>query len=168
VKKEYQTTGTNILIGHSLSGLFAVEALLDPSMPFSRVVAISPTLGWQNQELVRRLAAAMPSIKGRVRTNGAGRLPAQGRRHLIHVQALHRLRSLDHRATGALRWASAHRSLNPRQAGTGWGTSFGNFLMSPSRTVFPGGMVGLGGGGSFCSRTVVTFHSFPVGTMRTL
>ena len=66
VKKEYQTTGTNILIGHSLSGLFAVEALLDPSMPFSRVVAISPTLGWQNQELVRRLAAAMPSIKGRV------------------------------------------------------------------------------------------------------
>ncbi len=66
VNKEYLTTGVNILVGHSLSALFAVDAFLDPATPFSRVIAISPTLGWQGQELVRRLAHAKPAITGRV------------------------------------------------------------------------------------------------------
>jgi hypothetical protein len=45
------------LVGMSLGGLFALQALFDPSAPFRRYVILSPALWWDNDMIFAREAA---------------------------------------------------------------------------------------------------------------
>ncbi|MBT8485166.1 MAG: hypothetical protein HKO59_11545 [Phycisphaerales bacterium] len=58
IDEEYRTTGLNILVGHSLGGLFAIETLIEEPDAFSGYFALSPSLWWEDGEFVDRLAAA--------------------------------------------------------------------------------------------------------------
>jgi predicted alpha/beta superfamily hydrolase len=65
VAKHYRTNGAYVLVGHSLAGLFAVQVFLDPRSKFAHVVAISPTLGWQGQAVVRQAIGTAPQLRAR-------------------------------------------------------------------------------------------------------
>jgi predicted alpha/beta superfamily hydrolase len=61
IAARYQTSRRQVLAGHSLAGLYAAGQM-DANAPFERVIAISPTLGWNDQRVVtsieQRLRAA--------------------------------------------------------------------------------------------------------------
>lgn len=52
VEKTYRTVPYRVLIGHSFGGLFAVHALVNRPQSFNAYVAISPSLWWEDGELV--------------------------------------------------------------------------------------------------------------------
>lgn len=54
IEKRYRVKPYRILAGHSLGGLFAVHALLSRPELFQSYVAVSPSLQWDNQVLVKR------------------------------------------------------------------------------------------------------------------
>ena len=51
---KYRTKPHRVLAGHSLGGLFAVYAMLDKPDAFDAFIAISPSLGRNNQQQVKR------------------------------------------------------------------------------------------------------------------
>ena len=53
VSKRYRTDGHRGIIGESLAGLFAVESLLRAPGLFDTVIAISPSLWWNDAGMVR-------------------------------------------------------------------------------------------------------------------
>jgi len=54
VEKKYRTRPYRILCGHSYGGVFCIDAFLkDPDL-FTAYIAISPTLSWDNQLLVKK------------------------------------------------------------------------------------------------------------------
>jgi hypothetical protein len=54
VEKKYRTRPYRILCGHSYGGVFCIDAFLkDPDL-FTAYIAISPTLTWDNQLLVKK------------------------------------------------------------------------------------------------------------------
>ncbi len=53
--------GTTAIVGESLAGLFVVETFLHEPQLFDTYIAISPSLWWNDRELVRRAAT---SLKG--------------------------------------------------------------------------------------------------------
>lgn len=59
VSKRYRTDGHRGIIGESLAGLFAVESLLRAPDLFDTVIAISPSLWWNDAGLVREADALL-------------------------------------------------------------------------------------------------------------
>ena len=57
VNHNYRTRPYRVLVGHSLGGLFAVYALMNHPEVFNGYIAISPSLWWDDQALVK---AAQP------------------------------------------------------------------------------------------------------------
>ncbi len=55
LKQKYQTTDFNILMGHSLGGLFALHTLLEGSLPFQAAIATSPSLNQKEGKLTIEL-----------------------------------------------------------------------------------------------------------------
>lgn len=53
IERRYRCTGQRAIIGESLAGLFVVETMLLEPKLFDRYMAISPSLWWNNQSLVR-------------------------------------------------------------------------------------------------------------------
>jgi predicted alpha/beta superfamily hydrolase len=59
VRRRYRTTSETAIIGESLAGLFIVETFfLQPEL-FDTYIALSPSLYWNNEELVRTAAARL-------------------------------------------------------------------------------------------------------------
>ncbi len=52
IQNNYRTGSYSILIGHSFGGLFAAHALLDRPNTFSGYLLISPSLGWNNEDIL--------------------------------------------------------------------------------------------------------------------
>ncbi|MDP3517586.1 MAG: alpha/beta hydrolase-fold protein [Pseudohongiella sp.] len=52
VEENYRTHPYNVLIGHSLGGLFAVHTLISRPELFNAYIAISPSMWWDDQGLV--------------------------------------------------------------------------------------------------------------------
>src|SRR5271167_241010 len=53
IDHNYRTRPYRVLVGHSLGGLFAVYALMNHPEVFKGYIAISPSLWWDNQALVK-------------------------------------------------------------------------------------------------------------------
>ncbi|HXI19445.1 MAG TPA: alpha/beta hydrolase-fold protein [Gemmatimonadales bacterium] len=53
IRRRYRTSGETAIVGESLAGLFIVETLLREPRLFDRYVAISPSLWWNRDELLR-------------------------------------------------------------------------------------------------------------------
>lgn len=69
IKTNYRTTNDTGIVGESLAGLFIVETLLLEPELFDRYVAISPSVWWNNEELVRNAGArikAMPASQKKI------------------------------------------------------------------------------------------------------
>lgn len=66
VEKTYRTSGENALIGESLAGLFVVETMLRAPGLFDTHIAISPSLWWDNEALVKAAPALLPRARGRL------------------------------------------------------------------------------------------------------
>jgi len=71
IASQYRLSGNHTLAGHSLAGLFAVEALA-LGAGFANYIAISPTLGWNGEQVLNAL------------TPGLGK-PAQARRMFVSM-----------------------------------------------------------------------------------
>jgi len=54
VESHYRTQPYKIIVGHSFGGLFVVNALLHRPDVFDAYVAISPSLWWDNERLIRQ------------------------------------------------------------------------------------------------------------------
>ena len=63
VEKTYRTAPFRILIGHSFGGLFAIHALVESPNTFDAYIAISPSLHWDDGELVERAEAAFANVE---------------------------------------------------------------------------------------------------------
>lgn len=55
VESHYRTRPYRIFAGHSLGGLFALEALMEKPALFPAVIAVSPALGWEQDWAIARL-----------------------------------------------------------------------------------------------------------------
>lgn len=69
IARRYRVDGHRGIIGESLAGLFSVESLLREPALFDTVIAISPSLWWNDAALVREappLLAAMPAAPRRL------------------------------------------------------------------------------------------------------
>lgn len=64
VEGAYRTGERRLLVGHSLSGLFALHVRAARPDLFSDHVAISPTLGWDGAEIVNRLGVGTAAPTG--------------------------------------------------------------------------------------------------------
>ena len=56
VEGRYRTTSHRAFLGHSLGGLMAVHALVERPDLFDGLIALSPTLGWDDSDVVDRAA----------------------------------------------------------------------------------------------------------------
>ncbi|WP_423602309.1 alpha/beta hydrolase [Sphingomonas sp. MS122] len=66
VEKNYRTSGENALIGESLAGLFVVETMLRAPRLFDTWIAVSPSLWWDNEALVKAAPSLLPKARGRL------------------------------------------------------------------------------------------------------
>ncbi|MFL5345590.1 MAG: alpha/beta hydrolase [Hyalangium sp.] len=75
VRRRYRVTDETAIIGESLAGLFIVETFfLQPKM-FDTYIALSPSLWWNNAELVRKASErlkARPEMRGGLYLSSAG------------------------------------------------------------------------------------------------
>ena len=62
VDREYRTADFQILAGHSLGGLFAIDAFAGDPEVFDAYIAASPSLWWDEEALVRRLGQRLPDF----------------------------------------------------------------------------------------------------------
>src|SRR5690242_10709176 len=54
IEKEYRVQPYRILAGHSLGGLFAIHAMISRPGLFNSFIAVSPSLGWEKGEALKR------------------------------------------------------------------------------------------------------------------
>ena len=54
IESQYRTQPYRIFAGHSLGGLFAIHAMMSRPELFNSYIAVSPSLQWDNQVLVKR------------------------------------------------------------------------------------------------------------------
>ena len=54
IQKSYRVTPYKILAGHSLGGMFAINAMVTKPEMFNAFIAVSPALQWDNQLVVKR------------------------------------------------------------------------------------------------------------------
>lgn len=67
ITKKYRTNGNKTIIGQSLGGLLATEALLKKPQLFDNYVIVSPSLWWDNQSLLQLLPSlAMQPLSAKV------------------------------------------------------------------------------------------------------
>ena len=62
IDKRYRTQPYRVLLGHSFGGLFALHALVHKPESFNAYLAISPSLQWNDDELVRTVPEAMSRL----------------------------------------------------------------------------------------------------------
>jgi predicted alpha/beta superfamily hydrolase len=68
IRARYRTTGEKGIAGESLAGLFVMETfLLEPGM-FDRYIAISPSIWWNRDELIRTAPERLERMAGLHRT----------------------------------------------------------------------------------------------------
>ncbi len=65
VEKNYRISGEDALIGESLAGLFVVETLLRQPALFDSYIAVSPSLWWDNEALVKAAPPLLAATGGR-------------------------------------------------------------------------------------------------------
>jgi len=67
VDAKYATTPYRTLIGHSLGGLFTINALINHPHLFENYIAIDPSLDWDNQKVLKqaKLKLETESFKGK-------------------------------------------------------------------------------------------------------
>ncbi|MFK7922629.1 MAG: alpha/beta hydrolase [Bacteroidia bacterium] len=58
INEKYRTTDYKMLVGHSFGGLFAIHTMLNHPGIFDTYLAISPSLWWDQQNLVKAQAEA--------------------------------------------------------------------------------------------------------------
>ena len=63
VEKRYRTEPFRVLVGHSLGGLFALDALITKPYIFQGYICISPTLEWDNEVILARTRDFLASRK---------------------------------------------------------------------------------------------------------
>lgn len=68
VEKNYRTQPYRVFAGHSFGGLFAMHAFFTRPSLFHGVIAVSPTLTWDDRYVYRRAAEWMKSASGQPRT----------------------------------------------------------------------------------------------------
>ncbi len=69
IDKRYRTEPFRILGGHSYGGMFALDALFTNPKLFNTVIAISPTVWWDNKYILRRaqqFVQANPEVKSTI------------------------------------------------------------------------------------------------------
>jgi len=54
IERDFRTNGERTLIGESLAGLFVVETFLNAPEMFSRYIAVSPSLWWNDSALLKQ------------------------------------------------------------------------------------------------------------------
>lgn len=59
IAAHYRIDGRWGLVGHSLAGLLVIQSFSDPESTFGTFVAISPTLGWQDQAILTSASASL-------------------------------------------------------------------------------------------------------------
>jgi hypothetical protein len=68
VESHYRTRPYRIFAGHSLGGLFALEALIEKPLLFHAVIAVSPALGWEQDWAITRLEGFVAQKQETART----------------------------------------------------------------------------------------------------
>jgi predicted alpha/beta superfamily hydrolase len=63
IDSTYRTRPLNVLVGHSLGGLLAAHAVLEPKQIFQAYIAIDPSLWWDDREIVRRTESMLQGTK---------------------------------------------------------------------------------------------------------
>lgn len=64
INKTYPSSGDNTLWGHSLGGLFVINALLNAPQTFKSYIAVDPSLWWDNCYIQRMAPAKLPTLAG--------------------------------------------------------------------------------------------------------
>lgn len=64
IDSTYRTLPYRVLVGHSLGGLLALDAMVDAPEMFNACIAIDPSVWWDNQVLVRRAESRLAELKG--------------------------------------------------------------------------------------------------------
>ncbi len=65
IEKRYRTLPFRVFSGHSFGGLFAVNAFLDKTDAFDAYIAVSPSLWWDNQLMVKRAESYLAAGKAK-------------------------------------------------------------------------------------------------------
>lgn len=65
INDKFRTVSYRILVGHSMGGALATDAFLRQTAGFQGCIAIDPSLGWDNQVLVRRAKEFVPQANSR-------------------------------------------------------------------------------------------------------
>jgi predicted alpha/beta superfamily hydrolase len=60
IESTYPTMPYRVLVGHSLSGLLSLHAVLKDPAPFQAVIAMDPSLFWDDQVVVKQAGARLP------------------------------------------------------------------------------------------------------------
>jgi predicted alpha/beta superfamily hydrolase len=60
INAKFRTVSYRILVGHSMGGALAADAFLRQNTGFQGYIAIDPSLGWVNQDLIRRAEEFVP------------------------------------------------------------------------------------------------------------
>lgn len=63
INQKYPSNGDNTLWGHSLGGLFVVNAMLNTPNTFKSYIAVDPSLWWDNNYIHKVAAAKLPGLK---------------------------------------------------------------------------------------------------------
>ncbi|WP_340064761.1 alpha/beta hydrolase-fold protein [Ascidiimonas aurantiaca] len=60
IDHSFRTTGENILVGHSLGGLFALHCFLDRPSLFAQYIVIDPSWSWGHSYILERAVTVLP------------------------------------------------------------------------------------------------------------
>lgn len=64
INKEYPSNGDNTLWGHSLGGLFVINAMLNEPKTFKSYIAVDPSLWWDNCYIQKIAPDKLPALAG--------------------------------------------------------------------------------------------------------
>lgn len=64
INKEYPSNGDNTLWGHSLGGLFVINAMLNEPKAFKTYIAVDPSLWWDNEYIQKMAPGKLPALAG--------------------------------------------------------------------------------------------------------
>jgi predicted alpha/beta superfamily hydrolase len=64
INKTYPSNGDNTLWGHSLSGMFAIYAMLKEPTAFKSFIAADPSIWWDNCLVAKMAATKLPALNG--------------------------------------------------------------------------------------------------------
>ena len=65
IEKNYKTAPYRILAGHSLGGLMAIYSLVERPLLFNSYIAISPSLQWAKEAMVKDVAVKLEKTNGK-------------------------------------------------------------------------------------------------------